>query len=86
MDSINLSYNNENDNNLEIKKDKEKKENTDICGICRESLADKQIYKLPECNHNFHTDCIISWFRTGYATCPYCKGKGCEACSYTGVF
>ena len=49
MNSINLSYNNENDNNLEIKKDKEnKKENTEICGICRESLTDKQIYKLPE--------------------------------------
>ena len=74
MDSIILSYDFENDNNLEITNNENiNEENTDICGICRDSLGDKQIYKLPECNHNFHTDCIISWFRTGYATCPYCK-------------
>lgn len=73
MNSLIISYNNENNNNLEIANITEKEENTDICGICQESLDSQQVYKLPECSHNFHTNCIITWFRTGYATCPYCK-------------
>lgn len=29
-------------------------------------------YRL-ECNHVFHTKCIVDWFRRGNATCPTCR-------------
>ena len=46
------------------------------CGICREELECSQCYTLPECNHRYHTNCIISWFRNGDSRCPYCGNKG----------
>jgi len=48
----------------------------DTCMICHESLTLFQKYKLPECNHEFHTHCVISWFRNGDSSCPYCRNKG----------
>ena len=53
-----------------------------ICPICYDILDetsvvnDKKIFKLPECSHSYHTKCIISWFRTGHNTCPYCMDEG----------
>ena len=41
------------------------------CSICLEDLSD-EIYTL-ECNHKFHTKCIIKWFRNDNSTCPLCK-------------
>jgi hypothetical protein len=35
-----------------------------------------QCYTLPECNHKYHTNCLISWFRNGDPRCPYCGNKG----------
>ena len=51
--------------------------NVDICAICRESLND-ELYTLPECNHTFHTNCIMTWFRapTGNNKCPLCNNSG----------
>ena len=47
-----------------------------ICSICRDPFTDtKSSYKLPECNHEFHTDCLFSWFRNGNGNCPYCNGN-----------
>jgi hypothetical protein len=46
------------------------------CGICREELECSQCYTLPECNHRYHTNCIITWFRNGDSRCPYCGNKG----------
>ena len=46
------------------------------CGICREELECGQCYTLPECNHKYHTNCIIPWFRYGESRCPYCGNKG----------
>ena len=35
----------------------------DNCAICREKL-ENNTYTVPECNHKFHTNCIMTWFRT----------------------
>jgi hypothetical protein len=46
------------------------------CMICREEMECTQCYTLPECNHKYHTNCLISWFRNGDPRCPYCGNKG----------
>jgi len=46
------------------------------CMICREELQCSQCYTLPECNHTYHTNCLVSWFRNGDSRCPYCGNKG----------
>ena len=50
----------------------------DICSICNEELdlSGNNIYQLPECNHFFHTNCIITWFKTGKNSCPLCNNNG----------
>ena len=48
---------------------------TDICSIRHETL-DGDIYTLPECNHKYHSNCIITWFRTGKKSCPLCNNLG----------
>ena len=40
------------------------------CVICTETIND-EVYSL-ECNHKFHTKCIIDWFRY-CGTCPICR-------------
>ena len=46
------------------------------CPICHGDFNENDMYILPECDHMFHTDCIISWFRQGNSTCPYCNNPG----------
>ena len=46
------------------------------CMICKDELQCGQCYTLPECNHTYHTHCLISWFRNGDSRCPYCGNKG----------
>ena len=48
-----------------------------ICAICHENL-ESETYTLPECNHTFHTNCIMTWFRspTGNNKCPLCNNSG----------
>jgi hypothetical protein len=46
------------------------------CMICKDELVCGQCYTLPECNHTYHTHCLISWFRNGDSRCPYCGNKG----------
>jgi calcineurin-like phosphoesterase family protein len=41
------------------------------CSLCKISLTDKHNYKL-QCGHNFHTGCIIDWFRFQTYQCPCC--------------
>tara|TARA_B110000438_G_C15781154_1_gene636403 strand:+ start:486 stop:1049 length:564 start_codon:yes stop_codon:yes gene_type:complete len=58
---------------------------TETCAICRCAFNSNDSYKLSECGHTFHTECIIKWWRsprygtdeeadhTG-GTCPLCRG------------
>ena len=59
--------------------------NEDICSICYEELNSMQnnniennqlnqnnAYTL-ECNHKYHSSCIIKWFRSGRNNCPLCN-------------
>jgi hypothetical protein len=56
---------------------------TELCSICLETLSTtsvtndvKTTYKLPECGHAYHTECILHWFRAGNCKCPYCSNSG----------
>jgi Fe2+ transport system protein B len=42
------------------------------CLICYD--CEGEMHEL-ECGHKFHTECIISWFRSGKTECPYCRKK-----------
>lgn len=46
------------------------------CMICQDTLSCATIYKLPECGHEYHTHCVVAWFRNGDSRCPYCGNKG----------
>jgi len=50
----------------------------EICCICHENLESSITHTLPECNHTFHTNCIMTWFRapTGNNKCPLCNNSG----------
>jgi len=56
-------------------------DNVEKCKICHDFLHLEPTYVLPECDHNFHTSCIVSWFRTGDGKCPYCRDAGLNYCS-----
>lgn len=46
------------------------------CVICFEQST-KLSHTLP-CDHTFHADCIIDWFRRS-STCPLCRAGGVDA-------
>ena len=46
-----------------------------ICPICHEN-TDLPKFKLPECSHEFHCECIMHWFRHGNTKCPLCNNIG----------
>ena len=43
----------------------------DFCAICLSIINEKNKHKL-DCNHVFHIDCIINWFRNSNGNCPCC--------------
>lgn len=47
------------------------------CSICYTELGDDEslIYTVPGCNHKFHTNCIIPWYRASDGSCPYCRSN-----------
>ena len=49
----------------------------EICCICQDIVDNgDQVYELPECNHIFHTNCIVTWFRAQNTSCPLCANPG----------
>jgi hypothetical protein len=60
-------------------------EGNQICAICLSTINEKDKYKL-ECNHVFHTDCIVQWFRGSNGNCPCCWDNKKKKMSYYGVW
>jgi hypothetical protein len=52
------------------------------CVICMEEIQEN-LFKLPECQHGFHSNCIIHWFRQGNSSCPLCNNIGSGMTSYS---
>ena len=48
----------------------------DVCSICYECMNDNDY--ILECNHKYHTKCIMTWFRNGNKTCPLCNDVGLD--------
>ena len=48
------------------------------CVICTESCEEHENTFTLECGHQFHTGCIVSWFRTegSSGSCPLCRQGG----------
>jgi hypothetical protein len=47
--------------------------NIDNCCICLEKLENNK-YKIPECKHEFHNECLLTYFRVSNNTsCPLCR-------------
>lgn len=45
----------------------------EVCSICLTEFDESNAAALQlPCNHNFHKDCIIPWFKTS-STCPMCR-------------
>jgi len=47
--------------------------NIDNCCICLEKLENNK-YKIQECKHEFHNECLLTYFRVSNNTsCPLCR-------------
>lgn len=60
-----------------------------ICPICQESYSEGgNITELEDCNHKFHTQCIITWFRSpnSQGTCPCCRNTSSHIYNRMGVY
>lgn len=45
----------------------------EICSICFSKMTPENSHTLEECDHRFHTNCILKWFRSKQDTCPLCR-------------
>lgn len=55
----------------------EENNDQEICTICQDILDNgEQVHFLPECNHGYHTNCVLTWFRCGNNNCPCCGDRG----------
>lgn len=45
----------------------------EICSICFSKMTLEDSHTLEECDHRFHTKCILKWFRSKQDTCPLCR-------------
>jgi len=49
--------------------------NDEKCSICLGNITNN-VYTIPECDHKFHINCIMTWFRLGHKCCPLCRHNG----------
>jgi len=54
------------------------------CSVCQAGLEGST--HVLECGHEFHTDCIVRWFRSSTAavTCPICRAAPAPAAACSG--
>ena len=45
------------------------------CSICLDTIDEPNLYTLMPCKHEFHSDCIVNWFRKKEDACPNCRDK-----------
>ena len=45
------------------------------CFICEEDIDKYPLYSEQKCKHEFHTHCIVTWYRIGNNFCPCCGYK-----------
>lgn len=43
-----------------------------MCIVCLEEYADDEVVSITSCNHVFHQECIMRWFRDHFR-CPICR-------------
>src|SRR6056297_2791157 len=49
-------------------------DNDNYCSICCMNMdVHLNVCTLSECQHQFHTNCIVTWFRNGSSSCPCCR-------------
>jgi len=51
----------------------EEEENCSICLSVLKNDNKNGIYTVDGCNHQFHTDCFLSWCKQGQFSCPLCR-------------
>ena len=51
------------------------------CSICLEKLENNK-YKIQECKHEFHSNCLLTFFRTGNTSCPLCRSMSSRLYRY----
>jgi hypothetical protein len=44
----------------------------DLCVICLSHMEEDEKYTI-DCQHTFHTKCIMEWFRRSNGNCPCCN-------------
>ena len=60
----------------------------EMCAICLSTINENEnSHHRLECNHNFHTECIVKWFRDSNGNCPCCRDNSKKKQSnYYGVW
>jgi len=55
-----------------VKISKEQMEKSQSCSVCWEDFTEGEEVKLLECEHCFHSPCIVPWLEL-HGTCPVCR-------------
>jgi len=55
-----------------VKINKQQLEKSQSCSVCWEDFSEGEEVKLLECEHCFHTGCIVPWLEL-HGTCPVCR-------------
>ena len=58
---------------VENSNEKVEDSNTNVCCICLDEVSADTSYKLEQCGHLFHTNCIVRNIQQGNIACPCCR-------------